>query len=212
MHSETTRRHFLGRALVLTSALMAGGCGWPWKKTAAKAATDLVIDQKALRGSYGDRHASAIIGVLSSQRSKKRRLPFDGAVDLGTAYYARMDWASARKAYSEAYDNASNDRERAAARYLECEALCATRLHSNYIQAGKLANEACRLVPDSKELAAARFKYWSLVQDEAQIAMSNDHVRSLDVRLEGTAVCDPLTVGVIVIAALGVLVTFQRPG
>jgi len=200
------RRWFISQSLVcLAGTQLWGGWNWPWAK---KEKPELVLNENLLRCKYTNRRPEAIIAKITELKAKRGKLTYDEANDLGSAYFSLGQWKNARLAYADAYKLADSDLHKVAVRYLECESLYATKEPKNYAEAGKLSNEACQMLPNCVEIAAARYKYWSLAKDNAQMKLALDHVNSLNVRLEGTAVCDPVTLGIITIAIVGGVATY----
>lgn len=73
-----------------------------------------------------------------------------------------------------------------------------------YEEAGRAALEGQRLDPSSKDLAATRIAYFTTSGDGVQALAAQDHLMALEHSYSSRPVCDPITLGVVIVVSVGV--------
>lgn len=136
------------------------------------------------------------------QRSTFEALSHQELIDLGTVRFLQMQWEAAASIWESAGHLPRNPKEKASAFFL---AASAHGMAKNWDEAGRLANLASLLAPESGEIVSARLAYWTNAGDQLETAIAADAMARMDLSLEGKEVLEPHTAFVIGIAIAGVI-------
>ena len=122
------------------------------------------------------------------ERQQHQKLSFEETMDMAMALLLQQNWDRAAGVYQSAAGTVTDSGKKAAAICGAGQSLAAT---GKWTEAGKLMNEANRLVPNSKAAAALRLAYWTNAGDMLEIQVAQDRMKQLNLNSEGSVVCGP---------------------
>lgn len=202
-------RHSSIKSTSRLAAAMLAAC---W--VAAAAPSQAVVPQPGSKTAFTVKQAADLETVAVNRLDELRARPdawgWRELVDRGRIAIAQGDFASAAMAFEAARHASSSEVERVTATVCWANSLIAAaqamtpfkdgvdpRRTPMLAQAGRLLNEAQRIVPMSREVAAARVTAWSLLGDELETTAAEHQLRVIDPALEGNPRCEPMTIGMI---------------
>ncbi len=157
-----------------------------------------------------DRLDDAIVGRLASLRSGAERWSWADMIERGRLAIAEGDFAGAVTVFESSLRSSATEAQHAVSLQFLGNALLASgqsmscrrdgergRRDAIIRRAGATLNDAQRLVPFSRDIAASRVAAWSQLGDELETLAAEHQLRVIDPSMEGTARMEPLTVGII---------------
>ncbi len=139
---------------------------------------------------------SAVYNALW-HRQESRTLNFKERMDLGMALFLQQKPEQSAGVFSAVAAGTDKPSEKVVALMYAAQAYAAAH---DWKTAGQIANQANRLAPTSKSLAAMRFTFWKAAGDPLESKAAEDRLAQLDVRYDGKVVFEPITTGLIILA------------
>lgn len=155
---------------------------------------------------------AAAAARLEQLRSKSGSWGLLDLIDRGRIAVAQGEFETAAAMFEVANKSATTDAERVATRYCFASALIVwaqslpdddatskSKCNQKLSQAGTLLDQAQRIMPQSRDIAAARVTAWSLLGDRLRLAAAEHQLRVIDPTQEGTARCSAAVIGTVVV-------------
>lgn len=108
-------------------------------------------------------------------------------------------WKAAAEGFEHAMEQGGDNADKAACAILAARSWACVKGQQQ--RAAELMDEAARLCPKNKEVAAMRLAAWSATKDENGIQNARAHLIRCDLRLTGEPVCEPVT-GLVIITCV----------